>query len=266
MANTWHTVTRRGSASNSSRPVRHTSSLSRRSLRVKEVDWEVVGTWFPDSTRFVTNAHPKGALRGVFEGGWSSPDSSIWVVSVLGGPPHKLRDNAVAYSVSPDGSWIGFGTNKGRLGDREIWLMRPSGEQAQKLFDTDDSSSIGGLSWSSDGKRVLYVKTDQSGGSLLSRDLQGGPPTTIFGPDEMKQVGRSCLAGGWTSPLFGLGILFWQLQLLADDPRCAKRHTNRKTKTTHELDWLLHEWHERHGRRQETCFPEMGGQRNFVPG
>jgi len=157
-------------------------------LKGEQIDWEVVGTWFPDSTRFVTNAHPKGALRGVFEGGWSSPDSSIWVVSVLGGPPHKLRDNAVAYSVSPDGSWIGFGTNKGRLGDRDIWVMRPSGEQAKKLFDTDDSSSIGGLSWSSDGKRVLYVKTDQSGGSLLSRDLQSGPPTTIFGPDEMKEV------------------------------------------------------------------------------
>ena len=103
-------------------------------LEGEQVDWEVVGTWFPDSTRFVTNAHPKGSLRGVFEGGWSSPDSSIWVVSVLGGPPHKLRDNAVAYSVSPDGSWIGFGTNKGRLGDREIWLMRPSGEQAQETF------------------------------------------------------------------------------------------------------------------------------------
>ena len=157
-------------------------------LEGKEVDWEVVGTWFPDSTRFVTNAHPKGAIRGVFEGGWSSQDSSIWVVSVLGGPPHKLRDNAVAYSVSPDGFWIGFGTNKGRLGDREIWLMGPGGEQPKKLFDTDDNSSIGGLSWSSDGKRVLYVKIDHSGGRLLSRDLQSGSPITIFGPDEMKRV------------------------------------------------------------------------------
>ncbi|MGA8866913.1 MAG: protein kinase, partial [Candidatus Sulfotelmatobacter sp.] len=187
-------------------------------LKGEQIDWEVVGTWFPDSTRFVTNAHPKGALRGVFEGGWSSPDSSIWVVSVLGGPPHKLRDNAVAYSVSPDGSWIGFGTNKGRLGDREIWLMRPGGEQAQKLFDTDDSSSIGGLSWSSDGKRVLYVKIDHSGGSLLSRDLQGGAPTTIFGPDEMKQVDDLVwLADGRllysVSESFFGSCNFWQMTL-----------------------------------------------------
>ena len=35
----------------------------------KEVDWDVVGTWFPDSTRFVANAHPATALRGVFESG-----------------------------------------------------------------------------------------------------------------------------------------------------------------------------------------------------
>jgi eukaryotic-like serine/threonine-protein kinase len=157
-------------------------------LEGKGVDWEVIGTWFPDSTRFVANAHPAAALRGVFESGGNSPGSSIWVVSVLNGPPHKLRDNAVAYSVSPDGSFIGFGTYKGRLGDREIWLMGPSGEQARKLFETDEDSSIVGLTWSSDGKRVLYVKTDQSGDTLLSRDLQSGPPTAILGPDEMKRV------------------------------------------------------------------------------
>ena len=58
----------------------------------------------------------------------NSQGSSIWVVSVLGGAPRKLRDNATADAISPDGSFISFGTNKGRIGDRESWLMDPSGE------------------------------------------------------------------------------------------------------------------------------------------
>jgi len=186
-------------------------------LKGKEVDWEIIGTWFPNSTKFVANAHPPG--QGAQS--WNSEGSSIWMCSVLGGPPQKIRDNAVAYSVSPDGSLIGFGTNKGRLGDREIWLMEPSGEQARKLFDTDEESSIGGLSWSGDAKRVLYIKTDQSGDTLLSRDLKSGPPTALFGPTEMKNVndlfwladGRLLYSVAEPESFFGSACNFWEMPL-----------------------------------------------------
>jgi eukaryotic-like serine/threonine-protein kinase len=152
-------------------------------LKDQKVGWEC-GFWLPDSTGFVSNAHRSGTDLGQ----WNSEEASIWMTSVLGGTPRKLRDHAMAFSVSPDGSWISFGTNKGQFGDREIWLMGPNGEQARKLFDTDEKSSIGGLNWSEDGKRVLYVKTDQSGDTLLSRDLKSGPQNPILGPSEMKQV------------------------------------------------------------------------------
>ncbi len=157
-------------------------------LEGKQVDWEVVGTWFPDGTRFVANAHPTGAFAIYSGDRRTSTGSSMWTVSVVGGAPHKLRDNAVAYSVSPDGSWLGFGTNEGRLGNREIWLMEPNGEQARKLFETDEQSSLAGLSWSSDAKRVLYKKSDQSGDTLFSADLEGRPSVVLFGSHEMKQV------------------------------------------------------------------------------
>jgi eukaryotic-like serine/threonine-protein kinase len=186
-------------------------------LNGKEADWEVAGRWFPDSTRFVANVHPAGENQNA----WSSQTSSIWLVSVLGGPPHKLRDNAVAWSVSPDGSLISFGTNKGKLGEREIWLMGSGGEQARKLFDTDEESSIGGLNWSPDGKRVLYVKTDQSGDTLLNRSLTNGPPTTLFGPGEMKKVddviwladGRLLYSREEPESFFGSACNFWEMRL-----------------------------------------------------
>jgi eukaryotic-like serine/threonine-protein kinase len=157
-------------------------------LKGKQIDWEIVGTWFPNGTRFVANAHPTGAFGAYSGDGCASTGSSMWAVSVLGGAPHKLRDDAVAYSVSPDGSLVGFGTNEGRIGNRAIWLMGPNGERARKLFAADEESSLSGLSWSSDGKRVLYKRSDQFGDTLLSRDLQGGPPVVLFGPHEMKKV------------------------------------------------------------------------------
>jgi Tol biopolymer transport system component len=86
--------------------------------RVREPDalkshvvWEIVpAAWFPDSKRFLVNAHPANESNDE----WSSQTSSIWLVSVGGGAPLKLRDNAAAWSVSPDGSLISFGTNKGQ--------------------------------------------------------------------------------------------------------------------------------------------------------
>jgi serine/threonine protein kinase len=154
-------------------------------LNSKNVEWEIVSTaWFPDSARFLANAHRSAQDPSL----WSSQDTSIWMVSVLGGAPHKLRDNAVAYSVSPDGALISFGTNKGRLGDREIWLMTPNRERERKVLDTDEKSSIGGFLWLPNGQRATYFKIDERGDSFLGRDLKGGPPTTIFSPSEMKKI------------------------------------------------------------------------------
>jgi eukaryotic-like serine/threonine-protein kinase len=144
-------------------------------LSGKNVSWEIV-RWFPDSTRFLANAHPSGQDWD----SWSSQGTSIWMSSVLGGTPHKLRDEAYGYSVSPDGSSIAFGTNKGRLGEREIWLMAPDGEQARKLYEANEDSAIFGLTWSPDQQRVIYIRSDESGDTLLSRELEGGPPSTLF--------------------------------------------------------------------------------------
>jgi serine/threonine protein kinase len=152
-------------------------------LKSNWVDWEI-GPWFPDGKRFLANAHPPGLDATE----WTSQGTSIWIVSVSGGPPHKIRDEAYASSISRDGSTISFETNKGRLGDREIWLMGSSGERARKLYDGGENSAIGGLYWSPDGQRALYENIDEAGPNLVSRDLKGGPPVPILPPPEAKKL------------------------------------------------------------------------------
>jgi serine/threonine protein kinase len=154
-------------------------------IKSKTLDF-VVADWLPDSKRFLVNAWPLGGDTSFR----SSQGSSIWIASLLGGPLHKLRDEAIAESVSRDGSLISFEANKGRVGDREIWLMRPDGEQARKVFDIDENGAIGGLRWSPDGQRILYAKAEGSFDNLVfvGGDLKGGPLTTILPPSDPKRI------------------------------------------------------------------------------
>jgi serine/threonine protein kinase len=152
-------------------------------LKNHSVKWEV-GSWFPDSTKFLVNVHP--STKEWYE--WSSANTSVWAASVLGGAPTKLRDHAIAWGISPDGSLVSFGTNKGKLGEREIWLMGPNGEQARKFQETNESSAMGAFGWSPDGKHCLYVSGDESGVTWLSQPVEGGPPVTLFRNAELQKM------------------------------------------------------------------------------
>jgi Tol biopolymer transport system component/DNA-binding winged helix-turn-helix (wHTH) protein len=123
----------------------------------EKITWVVI-SWFPDGLRFVANAHPAGT------GGdeWNSQSTSIWVVSVMGGSPRKLRDSGRCYSISPDGSLIAFGMNKGRFGEREIWFMDSDGQHPRKLIESADESAIEGFSWSPDGERASYIRHNEN--------------------------------------------------------------------------------------------------------
>jgi len=141
-------------------------------LRGHHVDWWL--TWFPDGSRLVANASVIGRR------------DSIWAISVLGGQPRKLRDNAGAWPVSPNGAWIAFSTNPGPIDsdDREIWLMDKESENAHKILEAEQNSGFATVDWSPDGQRLAYTKW-QTGPEraelvLESRDLKGGPPTRII--------------------------------------------------------------------------------------
>ena len=145
--------------------------------------WSIAGLWLPDGARFIVNAHPASEDSEEM----TSDTTSIWLFSVLEDVPRKLRDHAVAYGISPDGSQISFGTKRRRDSESEIWLMDSDGAHARKILDAEGESSICCLVWSPTGHRIAYLKDDPGEGtSAVSRDFSSGPVTTIFPPSEMR--------------------------------------------------------------------------------
>jgi eukaryotic-like serine/threonine-protein kinase len=181
-------------------------------LKGSRVNWSI-GSWFPDGTRFLANAYEPGGehqpgrrrengrgssfLANAYPPG--GKHSSVWTVSVLGGAPRKVRDDAWAWSVSPDGSWVACTTNPDKLSwyypfgnGREIWLMGPNGEEARKLYQTDENGGFWRVQWSPDSKRVAYFKYHQVlnkfESSIESGDLEGRPPITILSESRLQDL------------------------------------------------------------------------------
>jgi eukaryotic-like serine/threonine-protein kinase len=132
--------------------------------------WDLAPGWFPDGTRFLVNSIAA-----------DNPDgSAVWMVGSSGGP-QKIRDHSEALSVSPDGSSIAFGTDRIGRGYRRVWLLDAGRETARPLFDADAGSSIVGLSWSPDGRRVAYLRVAETDAldTIETRDLAGGAAVAI---------------------------------------------------------------------------------------
>ena len=130
-------------------------------LQGNRVDWQFF-RWFPDGTRFLVNQNPPEER----EYGYSA---TIWSVSVVGGPPRRLRQDAGVESISPDGSLVAFTTDT-----QNLWLMGPNGDQVRRLYNSAPNTEIWNVRFSPNGKRLMYWEYPD--GDLESRDLTGGDP------------------------------------------------------------------------------------------
>ena len=170
-----------------------------------------IGPWFPDGTRFLANASIE-------------QHTSIWVVSALGGAPRKIRDDARAWSVSPNGSKVVFTANTGSLGDREVWLMGPNSEQPEKFLATNDGSAFAAVKWSPDSERLAYLRLrlfqtrqqeDRFEVSIETCDLKGQFPATVFSSSTVRDFywvspGRIIYSRADTEPN-GKSDNFWEV-------------------------------------------------------
>ena len=111
--------------------IRHIDSGETRELRLPQGFDAVPASWFPDSTYL---------LLSVVESAQTAP--SLWKVSILGGSPQKVIENASEGTISPDGSKIAFLRDavyvRGYIAKftgygREIWLVETNGNQSQAL-------------------------------------------------------------------------------------------------------------------------------------
>ena len=169
--------------------------------------------WFPDGIRFlVIGIDPRLHRSG-------------WVVSILGGPPHKLRDDAATWTLSPDGTLIAFGTGVSFIRSREIWLMGAQGEEPRRFVSGSEDDGFYWAAWSPNGQRIAYTRFHRTGEklecSIESRDLKGAQPTFILSDPGLcsADIQFLWLPGGrllYVSPVtdvFGLSSNLWEVRV-----------------------------------------------------
>jgi eukaryotic-like serine/threonine-protein kinase len=127
-------------------------------------------SWFPDGTTL--------AAVGPGESGETT---GLWIVSILGGSPRRLRDDAGRASVSPDGAHIAY------IGGRslsEIWVMGANGESPRKLLQAARGDRFLQVQWAPDGGRIAYLRShtdnDRSETAIETLPVAGGLSSTLF--------------------------------------------------------------------------------------
>jgi serine/threonine protein kinase/Tol biopolymer transport system component len=178
----------------------------------KITGWSPVG-WFPDGTKLLAQATSLGAEH-----------SGVWVLSVLGGAPREIREGALAWSVSPDGSLIAFTSS---FFGSDVWLMGANGEEPRKILTADEGESLGFVVWSPGSRRIAYERVRLGVEGFRSRiencDLKGGQPAIVvsdprlatqFGGFWWLADGRLIYSVAEGMPLFGLADTnLWEVNL-----------------------------------------------------
>jgi len=126
-------------------------------------------TWFPDREKLI------------IESASESEGHVLWLISIFGGAPIKLRTESSGAKVSPDGASIAFLSSNGH----EIWLAGANGENPRKILDKP-GAHYWSLAWSPSGQRLAYLKEFEksglnynSGGTIETLSLIGGLPSVM---------------------------------------------------------------------------------------
>ena len=145
------------------------------------------GSWFPDCTHLlVLRVDGQPGADGIWR-------PSLYKLSLLGGEPQKIMDDAVRAVVSPDGSRIAYLPRPSQ--SNELLVMDSDGANSRKVVSATTRgqqvsmpSRIFNSAWSPNGKRLAYLEMHFVAGpdpvapifSLQTIDLNGGSPTVVL--------------------------------------------------------------------------------------
>src|SRR6516165_3250015 len=178
--------------------IRHIDTGEVRPLQLPKAFDAAPTGWFPDGTHLLLTS--AGAAQG---------KPSLWKVSILGGSPQQLMENASEAAISPDGSKIAF-LRGDAVGSLEIWVMGTDGSNLHRVADaTAPGASIplgygtgsqpltgvhlSGVAWSPDGRQLAYLRRvkEEARSTLLDLetvDLDGGRPKVLRNSTQLLPV------------------------------------------------------------------------------
>jgi eukaryotic-like serine/threonine-protein kinase len=109
-----------------------------------------VDAWFPDGTQLLAHTEIPGGHK------------NIWTVSVVGQAPRLLREDAVGFGVSPDGTHIAFGRSGNPDSVHEISVMGIHGDNPHTILTVGENEFLQSVHWSPDGQRLAYAKNQST--------------------------------------------------------------------------------------------------------
>ena len=134
-----------------------------------------VNSWSPDGTQLLASVYEPGGHK------------SMWTVSVLGPSPRELREGAVGWEVSPDGTHVAFSPLGASPDPGEIWVMGSHGDNPQKVLALGENESLQSVHWSPDGQRLAYSRSPRSADrfqySIETCDLKRASRTLVVSAD-----------------------------------------------------------------------------------
>jgi eukaryotic-like serine/threonine-protein kinase len=108
------------------------------------------------------------------------PEKGVWKVPMEGGNPVRLSDAEAQYlTISPDGKMIAYSYKDPSANPPQgVAIMAFEGGPATKHFDIL-SSMVTWFRWGTDGRSLLYTKTEGGVDNIWSQPIAGGTPKQI---------------------------------------------------------------------------------------
>jgi serine/threonine protein kinase/Tol biopolymer transport system component len=166
---------------------RHVVYADRAGIHVRGIDTGEVHTLTAPEIGDVNNVRffPNGMklVVSATERGGKTP--SIWSVSLVGGPPRRIRTGGLEASVAPDGSQIAFVDAE----RRNIWVMGPNGEQPHTVVQGAAGDTYYFPGWAPEGlgygRRRATIDETGTVKTEVSAELlppQGNPTLVLAEP------------------------------------------------------------------------------------